>query len=231
LTLIGETFAASSLDASLLVASLQEGIPEELLDPSVPATFQAKRLAQQLEENRGLTPAAAKTAVETWAYALGRDLPAAPSDKQRDQKRPASSSDSVVTRKVIAWVVGVSVSLWVVGSLLGARVIGHSSFGDPRGINSALWVTPLAALCAGLYTSREKTFALILLWSSLACVIISAITFITSQIMSSGGDLAAVLFFSSLIIDASMFEYCKKNGWLDRKGRAAGRVPTNQTGA
>ena len=71
-----------ALEVNLLLAALRERVPDELLaaPPGQPVSVLAARLSQRLVDTLGLTGAAARWAVGSWAIALGlaaeADLPA-----------------------------------------------------------------------------------------------------------------------------------------------------------
>jgi len=73
--LIADEFADSQLEASLLRTALQDGVPQELLDPRVPTPIQVNRLAKRLEKQRGLEASLAMSAVQAWVYALDLGTP------------------------------------------------------------------------------------------------------------------------------------------------------------
>jgi hypothetical protein len=69
------TLPADSLESLLLRRALRERIPQELLDIRVPIQLQVPRLARRLERVSAVRLDVARWAVETWAYALGIEVP------------------------------------------------------------------------------------------------------------------------------------------------------------
>jgi formylglycine-generating enzyme required for sulfatase activity len=56
---------------NILLTALSARVPKELLESTMPLPLLRRRLIQQLQQQYGLTEAAAQWAVETWAQALG----------------------------------------------------------------------------------------------------------------------------------------------------------------
>jgi hypothetical protein len=75
--LLRDHAGAHRREIAVLLAAADEGIPRDLLEPppGVPASVSQSRLVQRLEDQRAISPEAARWAVAAWSEALGIAAP------------------------------------------------------------------------------------------------------------------------------------------------------------
>jgi hypothetical protein len=81
--LLSDLTGRHKLEIKLIKAAAEEGVPADLRDGGGLSSVRVNQLARRLEQNHGTAPDNARWAVESWAFALGLDVPRARKPKAK----------------------------------------------------------------------------------------------------------------------------------------------------
>jgi hypothetical protein len=104
--LLSDYCPGASLEVEAILAAVDEGIPQAMLDKPELGRAQAAEMARRLEAGRGLARGTAEWAVETWAFALECSLSARPEPAvpaRRPGRRWLKISGAVLAILLVSW--------------------------------------------------------------------------------------------------------------------------------
>jgi hypothetical protein len=126
--LLADYCPGARLEMEAILAAVDEGIPQAMLEKAELGRAQAADMARRLEAGRGLARGSAEWAVETWAFALERSLSAGPEPSARPDPSAGPEPAAPAKRAGRRW-------LKISGAVLAILLVSWFTVGS----TSMLW--------------------------------------------------------------------------------------------